>query len=52
MNRLLDLFDPDGERRLAVTEGLRDGLLQKHDGSIKLTHAGRLLADSLLSRLV
>ena len=52
IERLLDLFDPDGERRLAVSEGLRDGLLQKHDGRIKLTHAGRLLADSLLSRLV
>jgi oxygen-independent coproporphyrinogen-3 oxidase len=52
VDRMLTLFDPDGERRLAVWEGLRDGLLQDDDGRMKLTSTGRLLADSLLSRLV
>jgi len=52
LERLLEHFDPDGERRLAVVEGLRDGLLHEDAGRMKLTHAGRLLADTLLSRLV
>jgi oxygen-independent coproporphyrinogen-3 oxidase len=52
LDRILDHFDPDGERRLAIQEGLRDGLLHQECDRMKLTHAGRLLADSLLSRLV
>lgn len=52
VERLLEQFDPDGERRRAIVDGLRDGILHQEDGRMKLTHAGRLLADSLLSRLV
>ncbi|HAW95285.1 MAG TPA: hypothetical protein DCX60_03320 [Phycisphaerales bacterium] len=50
--RLLDQHDPTQERRAAIADGLRDGVLHQEDGRIKLTHEGRLLADSLLSRLV
>ena len=52
LDRLLDHHDPTQERRAAIADGLRDGVLHQEDGRIKLTHEGRLLADSLLSRLV
>ena len=50
--RLLERFDPTRERQAAINEALRDGVLHQENGRIKLTHEGRLLADSLLSRLV
>ncbi|MCA9289776.1 MAG: radical SAM family heme chaperone HemW [Phycisphaerales bacterium] len=40
------------DRRATVDGALRDGLLERHDGAVRFTRRGMLVADSVLSDLV
>ena len=45
-------LEPTLDRRRAIERGHEQGLLERHEGSVRLTDRGRLLADSLLCQLV
>ena len=52
LEALLERADPEGRRRRAIDGALRDGLLVREGGFVRLSDRGVLLSDSLLSELI